>query len=59
MYKSGLKTGGKHAISSALEINRSKIIQKLSKRDCLIASFFKQDHLLNLIILGYAKRWPK
>ena len=26
----------------------------------MLASFFKQDHLLNLIVLGgYAKRWPK
>ena len=26
----------------------------------VLGSFFKQDYLLNLIILGgYAKRWPK
>ena len=31
MEKSGLKTGGHHAI---LEVKRSKILQKLSKRDC-------------------------
>ena len=34
MQKSGLKTGGHHAILSVLEINRSKILQKLNKSDC-------------------------
>ena len=67
-----------------LEVKRSKILQKLNKRDCfcnilslifygvsraktdlhskyifnfVFGSFFEQDHLLNLFILGiYAKR---
>ena len=70
-----------------LGVKRSKLLQKLTKRDyfcnflgfifCgvsraktdlhskyiiifVFGSFFEQDHLLNLLILGvYAKRWPK
>ena len=70
-----------------LEAKRSKILQKLNKRDYfsnilgfifygvshakpdlsskyifnfVFGSFFEQDHLLNLLILGvYAQRWPK
>ena len=33
MKKSDLKTGGHHAIFAVLEINRSKILQKLNKSD--------------------------
>ena len=55
-----------------LEVKRSKILQKLNKRDVsrakidlhnkyifnfVFGSFFEQDHLLNLFILGiYAKK---
>ena len=34
MKKSGLKTGGHHAIFRVLEVKRSKMLQKLNKRDC-------------------------
>ena len=34
MLKSGLKTGGHHATVSALEVKRSKILQKFNKGDC-------------------------
>ena len=34
MSKSGLKTGGHHAIFLVLDVKRSKILQKLNKRDC-------------------------
>ena len=34
MYKSGLKTGGHHALFWILEVKRSKILQILNKRDC-------------------------
>ena len=40
MQKSGLKTGGNHAIFSVLEIRRSKILQKLNKRDCFCLRFW-------------------
>ena len=36
MQKSGLKTGAHHATFSVLEINRSKILQKLNKSDCFV-----------------------
>ena len=41
MYKSGLKAGGHHAISSVLEVKISKILQKFYKRDwfCLHSWF--------------------
>ena len=32
--KTRFKTGGHHAIFSVSEINRSKILEKLNKRDC-------------------------
>ena len=34
MWKSGLKTGGHHAIFSVLEVKKSKILKILNKRDC-------------------------
>ena len=34
MLKSGLKVGGHHATVSALEVKRSKILQKFNKGDC-------------------------
>ena len=34
MQKSGLKPGGHLAIFSVLEINRSKISQKINESDC-------------------------
>ena len=43
MQKSGLKTGGYQAIFSVLEDKRSKLLQKLNKRDCFclfLDSFF-------------------
>ena len=44
MKKSGLKTGGHHAIFWVLEVKRSKMLQKLNKRDCFclhyLVSFF-------------------
>ena len=41
MYKSGLKTGGHHAIFSVLEVKISKLLQEFYKRDwfCLHSWF--------------------
>ena len=48
MQKPGLKTGGHHVISSVLEINRSKILQKLNKSDCFV-------YILGFIFYGVSR----
>ena len=46
MWKSGLKTGGHHAIFSVLEVKKSKILKILNKRDCFcIHTWFRFNGL--------------
>ena len=52
MQKSGLKTGGYQAIFSVLEVKRSKLLQKLNKRDwfCLFLDSFFMAFLMQRLI---------